>query len=84
MKRIIMMLTVALVMAAMIVASGMPAFAQDPQGQVEQGPVRCSLTGSSSRRVRLNRALNPDQPSPACSATRTTLHCRRAALPQSK
>jgi hypothetical protein len=32
MKRIIMMLTVALVMAAMMAASMMPAFAQGPEG----------------------------------------------------
>jgi hypothetical protein len=32
MKRIVMVLTVALVMAAMLVASVMPAFAQGPEG----------------------------------------------------
>ena len=49
MKRIILLVTVALVMAAMMVASGMPAFAQDPQGKVEQGTEQansiCSFSG---------------------------------------
>ena len=46
MKRIVFMVTVALVMAAMMVAMAMPAFAQ---GQVERGPEHansiCSFSG---------------------------------------
>src|SRR5215213_10277687 len=47
MKRIVFMVTWALVMAAMMVAMAMPAFAQE--GQVEQGPEHarsiCSFSG---------------------------------------
>jgi hypothetical protein len=59
MKRIMLLVTVALVMAAMMVASGMPAFAQDPQGKVEQGPEHansiCSFSGLND---------TPDEPAP--------------------
>ncbi len=48
MKRIVLMATVALVMAAMMVALALPAFAA-PQGQVERGPEHansiCSYSG---------------------------------------
>lgn len=46
MKRIIMILTVALVLAAMMVAMAMPAFAAPPpQGSCEVGGVRGKVSG---------------------------------------
>jgi hypothetical protein len=54
MKRIVLMVTVALVAAAMMAASALPAFAQ---GQVERGPEHarsiCSYSGLND---------NPDDP----------------------
>ena len=50
MRRIVLMVTVTLVVAAMVVAMAIPAFAQgQPQGQVERGPEHansiCSFSG---------------------------------------
>jgi hypothetical protein len=56
MKRLVLMATVALVVAAMMVAMAMPAFAA-PKGQVERGPEHarsiCSFSGLND---------NPDDP----------------------
>src|SRR5215203_3395317 len=90
MKRIVFMVTVALVMAAMMVAMAMPAFAQ---GQVERGPEHansiCSFSGqndepdnpeeggrvqSYGQLVRQGAAEPSDQPGPAEPGTFCNAH----------